>query len=135
MRRALRTAASSPHLWVVAYLAYIGIRSLLALRSPGVMEHALPSWLTTAWMCALTAGGVLAVAGCLLQRTRVESSGLTLQTFGISLYAAIVAYETSINAGDYAAVVALVGVCVSRLWVLSRARRARRYARHAQGGA
>lgn len=138
MRRYLRRAAIHPHLWVTVYLGYIGVHSLLRLQSPRVMEYALPSWLTTAWMCALTAGGMLALAGCLTARTRVESAGLALQTFGIGLYAAIVAAVVHISPSDYAAVVTLVGVGASRMWVLSRARRAQAKAgrvRHERGGA
>lgn len=135
MRRIIYAAGCNPHLWIVVYLLYVGVDSLLHLQTPRVMEHSLPSWLTTAWMCALTAGGVLALGGCIAARTRVESAGLVLQTFGISLYCAVVAYTTSISPSGYASVVALVAVCASRMWVLSLARRARRQARHVQEAA
>lgn len=134
IRAAWRIALVNPHLPIPVYLAVIGIIGAVSGRgiAPASLEESLPFWLVHSWTLAVAVGGLLASAGCLTERTRVESAGLGLLLAGIGLYGAVIIPATS-GAG-IAAVLALASVCAIRMFVLSRAREARQGAQRLLSG-
>lgn len=117
-RWATRRLLDAPHLPITAYLAFIGAASV----TDPLADH-LPTWLSLAWSFALLFGAGLIVFGVATQQTRPESAGHGFHLFGLGFLLAVSIAATDLN--DLAAVLALAGVSVLRLRVLSRSREAK----------
>jgi hypothetical protein len=128
--RAKRRLYGAPWLPIASYL---GVVACLSLASGGVappaMTHALPAWLVLMWTVALAAGGLLSTIGVLSEKTRVESAGLVLLTYGAGLYGLVLSVALWPNSlGIILVAVAICGMCGIRLRVLALARHAQKVA-------
>jgi len=108
---------------------YLGVVALLSLASGGVappaMTHALPAWLVLMWTVALAVGGLLSTVGVLSERTRVESAGLVLLTYGAGLYGLVLAVALWPHSlATILVAVTICAMCGIRLRVLALARHA-----------
>lgn len=106
-------------------IGWIGIATGQGI-TPATLEDALPIWLVQAWTVGIALGGTLTAFGKLRQRDRIESSGLVLLGYGVTLYGGVlvkVAGEAGITAA--AAMFAIAAGCAIRLRVLALSHRAR----------
>jgi hypothetical protein len=126
MRTSWKRAIESPHLPVAGYLAYAAIYTITQGPSPVVAM--LPSWLTYAWAFALLLGAILTFFGTIGDHNRAESAGHGFHIFGLVLYG-LTAYLAVGMSGTLVIVIAAFGgVSASRLYILSRSRKAQRVA-------
>lgn len=102
---------------------------------PHTIDRTLPFALVVVWTLYLALGGWLSVVGRLLQRERLEFSGLVLLGFGSGLYAVVLAvvgrWPSSITAA--AAMAGVAAGCGIRLLVLNVSRKARTVAAQIEG--
>lgn len=127
--RIWQTCAESP--FEIPVALYLGIIGFIGLASgngitPKTIDAALPIWLVLAWTVGLAVGGVATVIGKIMQRGRIESSGLILLAYGASLYALVLGFAADwpTAATAVAAMMAIAIGCLIRLRVLALSRRA-----------
>lgn len=113
MRRAWLIATLSPHLPILGFLVAFGLQCIVT--PPPVMQRVSP-WLEWPWVWSMIVGGLLAIFGCVTERTRGESVGLSFCLVGLALYIVTMA-------SGWLAVTFLALMCVSRMWTLHQARR------------
>jgi len=134
-RRFWENFTTVPYLPIAAWVAFIGWTSLLSggIRPEG--GHTLPEWLLMAWTLAFAIGGTLAVWGGSTARTRAESSGLALLTTGLVFYGVVV-LSTGVHdpVGTALSVTAFTAMCLIRMRILSRARKAQEAAEAVRRG-
>lgn len=120
-------------------VAYLGIVGALAFVSGGVapdsVEAGTPAWLGYGWSGCMALGGIVAVAGGVTCRTRLESAGLSLigVSLGLFVWAGVITGEAA--GDDVLALGALLGAFALRMRQLRREREAVRIAEAlARGG-
>lgn len=103
--------------------------------APDSMTITLPIWLAQMWTIAIACGGVGATAGCLLDSSRIESTGLGLIVYGVVFYATVGGvfnWPSSLTVIMLCASIA--SMCVIRMRVLSLSRKAQQRAQGEQDG-
>lgn len=129
MSRLWDTLIRLPHVPVAAYLALVGWGGVVSGGITPDSLHVLPAWLVEMWTFAVAIGGTGSVIGALMQRTRIESTGLGLLAYGSVLYGlvgAVVLWPGSATVIALSAAVA--SMCLIRMRVLSLARHAQEVA-------
>ena len=125
--RPWQAITSRPHLPIAIYLAVVGWATLLS-SDRGTHGLLIPDWLAAMWAAAVAVGGTLATFGGLTLRTRLESAGLVLLTYGASLYGAVFGVKLWPSWTPVALAAAVACMCLIRLRVLHQARRAEKVA-------
>ncbi|MCW2543123.1 MAG: hypothetical protein JWM40_675 [Frankiales bacterium] len=113
---------------IAIWFGCIGWIGLISGRgiTPASLQDTLPIWLVQAWTVGIALGGTLTALGKLRQRDRLESSGLVLLGYGVTLYGATLAVAAGLNGATAAAAMfAIAAGCAIRLRVLTLSHRAR----------
>jgi hypothetical protein len=129
----LAFAVSPFEMFIAVFFALYGLISFVIsdLVTPPTVQGTVSFGLIIVWHIALALGGICAALGRMLEKERLELSGLAMIGFACGLYAGVLG--VSAGWGSSAAVgllISILGACIARMKVIRRSIQAQELAVH-----